>query len=94
MGSPWFLHMPSLRQKSATIYKTINIPHKHFLIVINTEGLFHVPCWGLGIDICTLRDMAQFANGDLLYGIENSTQYSVIIYIGKESEREWMCVYV
>ena len=24
----------------------------------------------------------------------NSTQYSVIIYVGKESEREWMCVHV
>ena len=34
------------------------------------------------------------ANGDLLYNTENSTWYSVIIYVGKESEREWMCVYV
>ena len=24
----------------------------------------------------------------------NSTQYSVIIYMGKESEKEWMCVRV
>ena len=24
----------------------------------------------------------------------NSTQYSVIVYMGKESEREWICVYV
>ena len=31
---------------------------------------------------------------DLLYNTENSTQYSAIIYVGKESEREWMCVYV
>ena len=23
----------------------------------------------------------------------NSAQYSVIIYVGKESEKEWMCVY-
>ena len=27
-------------------------------------------------------------NRDLLYSKENSTQYSVIIYVGKESERE------
>ena len=33
------------------------------------------------------------ANGDLLYSTENSTQYSVINYVGKESEREWMCEY-
>ena len=25
---------------------------------------------------------------------ENSTQYSVIIYVGKEPEREWICIYV
>ena len=24
----------------------------------------------------------------------NSTQYSMIISIGKESEKEWMCIYV
>ena len=34
------------------------------------------------------------ANRDLLYNTENSTQYSVIIYVGKESEREWICVYI
>ena len=28
------------------------------------------------------------ANGDLLYSSENSTQYSVVVYVGKESERE------
>ena len=31
---------------------------------------------------------------DLLYGTENATQYSVITYMGKESEKEWICVYV
>ena len=31
--------------------------------------------------------------GDLLYSTGDSTQYSVITYI-KESEREWMCVYI
>ena len=25
---------------------------------------------------------------------ENPSQYSVMIYVGKESEREWMCVYI
>ena len=28
-------------------------------------------------------------NGDLLYSPGNSTQYSVINYMGKESEKEW-----
>ena len=30
---------------------------------------------------------------DLLYSPGNSIQYSVIIYMGKESEKEWVCVY-
>ena len=30
----------------------------------------------------------------LLYSTENSTQYSVIIYMEKESEKDWMCLYV
>ena len=34
------------------------------------------------------------ANRKLLYSIGNSTQYSVITYMRKESEKEWMCVYV
>ena len=49
---------------------------------------------GFGIGICTLRYMEQLANRNLLYSTGNSTQYSVIIYVGKESEREWICVHV
>ena len=48
--------------------------------------------WGFGIGTCTLE--AGEMIGDLLYSTENSFQYSVIIYVEKESEREWMCVYV
>ena len=46
--------------------------------------------WGFGIGICKLFYMA---NGDLLYTTENSIQYTVIIYVGKKSEREQICVY-
>ena len=31
---------------------------------------------------------------DLLESTGHSTQYSVIIHVEKESEKEWMCVYV
>ena len=31
---------------------------------------------------------------DLLYSTESSTQYSLIIYMGKEWEREWICLYI
>ena len=33
------------------------------------------------------------AKGDLLYRTGNSAQYTMIIYIGKESEKE-LCIYV
>ena len=46
---------------------------------------------GCGIGTCTLRSMEGLANGDLLSSTENSTHYSLIIYVGNESEREW-CV--
>ena len=32
--------------------------------------------------------------GPAVYCTENSTQYFVIIYVRKESEREWMCEHV
>ena len=50
--------------------------------------------WEIRIGICTLRYMEGLANRDLLYSTENSTQYYVIIYVGKEPEREWMCAHV
>ena len=48
--------------------------------------------WGFGIAIRTLRCMEWLAN--LLYSTKNTIQYSVIIYVRKKSEREWMCIYV
>ena len=50
--------------------------------------------WGFRTGICTLRYMEWLANGDLLDSTENSTQYSVISYVGKESEGELRCVHV
>ena len=38
--------------------------------------------------------MEWMVNRELLYSMGNSTQYSVISYMAKESEREWMCIYV
>ena len=46
---------------------------------------------GVGIGVCTLWYTEWLAIRDLLYSTENSTQDSVTIFVGKESEREWMC---
>lgn len=37
--------------------------------------------------------MEQLASQDLLYSRDNSTQYLVKIYVGKQSDRGWICVY-
>ena len=42
--------------------------------------------------ICTLLYMEWMVNRDLLYSTEKSTQYSVITYVGKNSEKEWIYV--
>ena len=49
---------------------------------------------GTGTDVCTLLYIKQIPNKDLLYSIANSTQYSVISYMGIQPKKEWVCVYV
>ena len=43
--------------------------------------------WGSRIGICTLGYVGRLANGDLLHSTGTSTQYAVIIYVGKDSEK-------
>ena len=50
--------------------------------------------WEIGIDIHTLLYIKQLTKKDLLYSTGNSTQYSVMTYMGKESNKEWIYVYV
>ena len=50
--------------------------------------------WKVGIDIFTLLYIKQIANKNLLYSTGNSTQYSVMAYMGKESKKEWVYVFV
>ena len=44
--------------------------------------------------ITGLLYIKQINNKDLLYSTGNSTQYLVITYNGRESEKEYMCVWV
>ena len=50
--------------------------------------------WEIGIDIYTLLYIKYITNKDLLYSTGNSTQYSVMAYMGKESKTEWIYAYV
>ena len=50
--------------------------------------------WEIGIDIYTLLCIKQITNENLLYSTGNSTQYSVVTYMGKESKKEGIYVYV
>ena len=44
--------------------------------------------WETGIDICILLYMRQITNKNLLYSTGNSTQYSVMIYMGITFKKE------
>ena len=44
--------------------------------------------WEIGVDIYLLLCIKSITNKNLLYGTGNSIQYSVMAYIGKESEKE------
>jgi len=48
----------------------------------------------LGINIHTILYKRQATSKNLLCSTGNSAQYSVRIYMRKESEKEWMYVYV
>ena len=48
----------------------------------------------VGSDLNTLQYIKQLNNKDLLYSTGNYTQYSIITYNGKESEKESICMYV
>ena len=48
--------------------------------------------WEVGIGIDTLLYTKPESNTDPLYSLGKSTQYSVIAYVGKESEKEWRYV--
>ena len=48
----------------------------------------------VGINIYTLPHIKEITNKDLLYSTGKSAQYSVITYMGQESEKECTCVYV
>ena len=50
--------------------------------------------WEIGIDIYTLLCIKQITNKNLLYSTRNSIQYSVMTYMGIESKKEWIYVYV
>ena len=40
--------------------------------------------WEIGTDLYILLYIKQTTNKDLLYSTRNSTQYSVMVYMGKE----------
>ena len=50
--------------------------------------------WGFGVGIGTLYFLELLANGELQYSTGNPTHCSMIICMGKEYEKEWMCVSV
>ena len=50
--------------------------------------------WEVGLDIYTLPQMEWMSSKDLLHRTRYSTQYSVVTYMGKESEKQWVYAHV
>ena len=48
----------------------------------------------VGSDLNILQYIKQLNNKAVLYSTGNYTQYSIITYNGKESEKEHICMYV
>ena len=49
--------------------------------------------WEIGIDIYTLLYIQQITNKDLLFSTGNSTQYSVMAYVGKNLKAD-ICIHL
>ena len=49
--------------------------------------------WEIGTDTYTLLYIKQITNKDLLYMTGNSTQYSVMAYMGEKFKKEWLYMY-
>ena len=50
--------------------------------------------WKIGIDIYALLYIKMITNKDLLCSVGNSTQYSGMTYMGKESKKACIYIYV
>ena len=62
-------------------------------MVIRGETWGKMTDWDFETGICTLLYIEWITNKDLLYSTGNSTQYSVVAYMGKESEKRMdICV--
>ena len=85
-------YMWNLKTKGTNelIYKTEVESQRLVTVSLSSKG----KGWGqglnqeLGINIYTLLYIKQVTNKDLLYSTGNSTQYSVMAYMGKESKRK------
>ena len=58
------------------------------------ESLDLMAAWETEIDIYTLLYVKQITNKDLLYSTGNSSQYSVMIHMRKESKKKWIYYFV
>ena len=67
---------------------------KHIWLPKGTGGGGEGWTSGFGMAYAHWGKWNDWPTGNLLYSTENSTQYSGINYVGKEYEREWICVHV
>ena len=74
-------------------------PHPHEIVSIMVQNLYFKNFilsmdWEAEISIYTLLYTKSTGNKDLLYISRKSIQFSVTAYMGIESGKEWMCIYI
>ena len=87
----WYYPEGSVGNKYNTLfYGSCTFPELQ-ITTIYYPSVF-VTCYLPEIGMCTLLHMEWMVSGDLLSSTGNSTQYSVIVYVRKESERMDVCI--
>ena len=81
--------MKELIHKTETDFKDFRIK----FIVSKGEMLGGGMYWYLGFGIYTLLNTKSMGDKDLLYSMGKFLQYSVIAYMGKESEKKKLDIY-
>ena len=87
---------------SELIYFIRLIPgYLQFFFCSITNGISNFPQlswrginWEIGMYISTVIYIKKITNKDLLYSTVNFTQYSMMTYMGKDSNTEWIYVCV
>ena len=85
------------KSEVAQSYPTLSNPMDCSLPGSSIHGVFQARVleWGaIAFSLHTLLYIKEITSKNLLYSTGNTSQYTVMTYIGKENKKECICVYV